>query len=287
MTQERYGQLHSHTPASDGINTIDDIVQSGIRFIAITDHDTTANVAPYTAALAQHGIDVIPGIELSIAHKGKDMHLLCYWPQIDDSAHEMLQAYQQKRIDRGLAIFEKLGTQGFTITDQMRDEVRSKGGSLSKGEVAWLVISDPTNAQRLSAEGILTPGDSVRSVDTFIKGYLRRGHPAYIPLPGMPLDDVAAKINGCFVLAHPGHDLDYQNPAHDAIIEDMARNYRVVGIESGSRKHAPAQIAHYEQLADRLGLIKTTSADAHVPAQLGKGLMLYSIVEALRAATTR
>lgn len=84
------GDLHCHTKLSDGSIGIEDIItfakKKGIETIAITDHDCLAGTVRGKVIGARHGVQVIPGVELSATHEesNKNIHILCYLPDAPD-----------------------------------------------------------------------------------------------------------------------------------------------------------------------------------------------------------
>ena len=76
------GHIHLHTKASDGKIEPEHIIEAGHDFVAITDHDTFGSIERFKV-LEEHGIEVIPGIELSARHMGKNIHMLVYYPKYD------------------------------------------------------------------------------------------------------------------------------------------------------------------------------------------------------------
>lgn len=78
--------LHCHTKLSDGTLGIEDIinlaVKSGIKTIAITDHDCLAGTVRAQIVAKRYGINVIPGVEITCTDKKRaaKAHLLCYLP---------------------------------------------------------------------------------------------------------------------------------------------------------------------------------------------------------------
>ena len=83
--------LHMHTTASDGSSSpellANEVVAAGLETIALTDHDTLKGIEPLRRSLlgiyALRGIEVpalIPGIELSVDWRGREVHLLGYLP---------------------------------------------------------------------------------------------------------------------------------------------------------------------------------------------------------------
>ena len=84
--------LHVHTTASDGTMSPAALVQhakaKGLRTIAITDHDTIEGIAEGLQAGRKLGLEVIPGVELSVDFPKGTMHLLGYY--IDHTNAELL-----------------------------------------------------------------------------------------------------------------------------------------------------------------------------------------------------
>ena len=76
--------LHCHTRLSDGSLGIEDLIllasRSGIDTIAITDHDCQAGTVRGKIIGKRHGVEVIPGVELSSYDPEHDMNIsiLCY-----------------------------------------------------------------------------------------------------------------------------------------------------------------------------------------------------------------
>lgn len=84
------GDLHCHTKLSDGSLGIEDLIifakKKGLEAIAITDHDCLAGTVRGKIIGARHGIQVIPGVELSATDEeiNKNIHILCYLPDAPD-----------------------------------------------------------------------------------------------------------------------------------------------------------------------------------------------------------
>ncbi len=84
------GDLHCHTTLSDGSLGIEDVIvqakRVGLDFISITDHDTMSSISRAKILGERHGIQTIPGVELSAWDKirNRKVHILCYAPQKPD-----------------------------------------------------------------------------------------------------------------------------------------------------------------------------------------------------------
>lgn len=92
--------LHVHTVLSPcaGIEMIpplivEEAVQRGIRLIAITDHNSTANIAAVQKAARSSDLIVLPGMELQTR---EEVHVLCLFDGIDQA--EELQSWVDQRL---------------------------------------------------------------------------------------------------------------------------------------------------------------------------------------------
>lgn len=74
--------LHIHTTASDGTWTPADLIEEaqrcGIGLLAVTDHDSVANVAEAGRLAAQAGIGCLPGAEICSTKGDLSFHILGY-----------------------------------------------------------------------------------------------------------------------------------------------------------------------------------------------------------------
>ena len=74
--------LHIHSTASDGTWTPQELVNAaqaaGLGLIAVTDHDSTANVAETMRIAAANGIKCLSGVEVCSTKDGMSFHILGY-----------------------------------------------------------------------------------------------------------------------------------------------------------------------------------------------------------------
>lgn len=97
------GDLHCHTRLSDGSLGIEEIIsfalKKGLGSIAITDHDCLAGTVRGKVIGARHGLQVIPGVELSSTCEeiDKNIHILCYLPDSPDMLEGLCKRNSQAR----------------------------------------------------------------------------------------------------------------------------------------------------------------------------------------------
>ena len=74
--------LHCHSLFSDGEQTPEvlagNLAAAGVRFAALTDHDTLEGLPRFQTALKKHNIGFLPGVEITALYKGREIHILGY-----------------------------------------------------------------------------------------------------------------------------------------------------------------------------------------------------------------
>jgi predicted metal-dependent phosphoesterase TrpH len=185
--------MHVHTSASDGTMAPAEVVslaaRSGLKAVAITDHDTVDGLAEAQAAGAKEGLEVVPGIEISVDYNG-EMHILGYY--IDPQNHDLRQGLadlRRYRDERNPQMIKKLRALNFDIT--LEEVARAAGDGVS---------GRPHFARVMLQKGW------VHSFDEAFDRYLGIGQPAYVKKEKLtPAEGIAlvAKAGGIPVLAHP------------------------------------------------------------------------------------
>jgi hypothetical protein len=244
--------LHTHSTASDGTNTITENValalERGLAGIAITDHDTTAGYADGAAAAEGTGLLIVPGIEFSAEYDGASLHVLAYWVDPADPALvEELRRLTDTRFRRGELMVEKLQALGYDISFE---RVRAIAGDD--------LIARPHIAQAMVEAGIVLT--EKEAFDRFISD----DGVAYVPkhaLDPMEALRLIGAAGGVCVLAHPAM-WKGNGAVPDDLIEGMAAA-GMGGLEVDHPDHDEAQRAHYRALAGRLDLIPTGASDCH------------------------
>ncbi len=284
--------LHLHSTASDGTTPPARLASQarrlGLRAIALTDHDTTAGIPRAAAACARHGIDFVPGIELSAqapAAPGQTeavgtLHLLGYFVRHDEpTLLEIQRQVQAARADRNPRMVERLRELGVDITyDEVIALADSQGGPG--------VIGRPHIAQVMVNKGY------ARTVHEAFTRYIGQGAPAYVRKDRLPPADAIAAIRqagGLAVLAHPVH---LRLPTIDDLARFVARlrQMGLDGIETRHSDHSPADVRAFEQLAARFRLLTTGGSDYHgsrKPIAMGNQNVPLAVYEKLRDARAK
>jgi len=251
--------LHSHTTASDGsfspTELVDEAAAIGLTAIAVTDHDTIGGIEEATKAAVNAGIELVPGVELSVEDDGGRFHLLGYLFDPDnDKFASTLTSIRASRAKRNEQMAVKMAELGLPVN---MDDVRAQAGD--KGEV----IARPHFAKALLKAGV------VNSVQDAFDRFLATGKPLYLPKEVLTPKDAVALIHqagGVAVMAHPG-----LVPLSDsAFVERLAwlvDNTGMDGIEAYYSQHTPAQTDRFLELARKHSLVVTGGSDFHGTAK--------------------
>lgn len=241
--------LHTHTTASDGTLEPPELLrlasENAIRFLAITDHNSTAG---YEAVLVRHtqypNLELIPAIEIN-AEGPLACHVLGYW--IDAKAPEFqqeLRRYRDVKKSHVQAMTQKLTTLGVMIDFQRILEL-AKGGALGRPHLADAMIEKGYVKNRQEA------------FDRFLK----KEGPAYIPAEtptALEAIRLIRNAKGVPVLAHPSY---YTSEDLLKKLVDMG----LMGIEVYYPEHSRSLIQRYLQVAATYHLIATGGSDFHGP----------------------
>ena len=267
----KQADLHTHTIYSDGSETPTRVVemakQAGLSAVAITDHDILDGYAEAAAAAATHGLELIPGLEMSAAFEDNEVHVLGFFIELDCAPFQRLLAEQRvRRVARIREMVGRLQQLGLAIEPEEVFAAAGKQGSLGRPHVAQVLVKH----------------GHVSSMREAFDRYIGAEGPAFVPGSTMTPAFVIQAIRqagGVPVLAHPVYLKD------DALIERFTRE-GLVGLEVYHSSHGAEVIQRYERLADQLGLLRTGGSDFHGTGKegvaVGASRVPYARVEALK-----
>jgi predicted metal-dependent phosphoesterase TrpH len=257
--------LQSHSTYSDGLLPPAHVVAlaaaAGVELLALSDHDTVDGIDEAIGAARQHGIALVPTVEISApdgAHP--DIHVLGYGiDHRDATLLETLRAYRADRDSRADRMIAQLRELGWELDESSIDQRKRSGQPVGRPHIAAAVFAHPANADRLAAEE-LTDAPAV------LVAYLIEGTPAFagrtIPTVQTAIDVIHA-AGGVAVWAHPFWDL--KDPTEVDATLDRYVSYGLDGVEAFYITHAPDQTRRLADRAEELDLLTTGSADFHGP----------------------
>ena len=243
--------MHVHSTYSDGTLSVESLVRAAkkrhLAFISISDHDTTAGIAPFMLECRKQCAQGLAGIELS-AESDYALHILGFRINPDDTKLEQrLTEIRNYRDMRNYEICKKLQGLGFDI--QIENVT-----ALSKGQV----IARPHIARLMMKKGYVSS-----IAEAFIK-YIGIGGSAYVSRIRLSAEECISLINGAgglAVLAHPAKT-NLDDDRMDELIGRL-KDCGLWGIEAVYSGHSPEQIYKYLTLADKFGIFPTAGSDFH------------------------
>ncbi|HFF9359054.1 TPA: RNase AM [Escherichia coli] len=189
--------LHSHTTASDGCLTPEALVHRAVEMrvgtLAITDHDTTAAIAPAREEISRSGLalNLIPGVEISTVWENHEIHIVGLNIDITHPLMcEFLAQQTERRNQRAQLIAERLEKAQIPGAQEGAQRL-AQGGAVTRGHFARFLVEC---------------GKASSMADVF-KKYLARGKTGYVPPQWCTIEqaiDVIHHSGGKAVLAHPG-----------------------------------------------------------------------------------
>jgi hypothetical protein len=244
--------LHVHSTASDGAWSPEAVVRGaaagGLDVIALADHDTAAGYAPAAALGRDLNVQVVPALEVSSTHHGRDVHVLGYFVDPDaPSVRTHSERATRRREQRMLEIIARLGKQGIQVRYM---DVEAAAGP------DRVVIGRPHLAKALVATG------QASSVEDAFDRLIGDDKAAFVPTQLLtPVEAVAVILGGGGVpiWAHPPADLV------DALLPPLL-DAGLRGLEVYRPKGHRTDGLRYEGICRARGLLVSGGSDWHSPA---------------------
>ncbi|WP_313574310.1 PHP domain-containing protein, partial [Pseudescherichia sp.] len=163
--------LHSHTQASDGLLSPEELVHRAVEMrvgtLAITDHDTTSAIPAARAEIARAGLNLtlINGVEISTLWENHEIHIVGLNIDIEHPAMvTLLEEQKARRQARAMQIGERL--EKAHIPGAWEGALRlANGGAVTRGHFARFLIES----------------GKASDVAGVFKKYLARGKTGYVP----------------------------------------------------------------------------------------------------------
>jgi hypothetical protein len=245
--------------------------------VALTDHDTLDGIAEASRTAQRAGIELIPGVELSLEWDRGGMHLIVLWLEPRTGPlQDRLAELQDARNGRNARIVDRLNELGLDIT---LSEVEIEAGEGSVGR--------PHFAAVMVRKGFVT------DIRAAFDEYLANGRPAYMSRRRLSPEEaieLARQSGGVPILAH-AHTLGLDNQAEVEAMMRRLSNAGLVGIECHYGSYDVDEREGYVRMARRFGLLPSGGSDFHgtykTEVALGTGSVGLgvppSILEPLRA----
>ena len=282
--------LHTHSSYSDGSDTPKQLAEKahdlGLSAIALTDHDTTLSHGPMAISCAQHGIELVPGVEVSLRdnvvpkHDGarstpRNVHVLAYFLPLD-ADHPLQRKLALLRHDRDLRnralviLLQEIGFERLTL--EYLADLAGSVDSVGRPHFARAMF-------QLHPEivGEMTDG----AWNRLFVDWLGSTGRAYIPKTSMPIEDfvdAAAGSGTVFSIAHPLVNYMDDSTSIETVMPPVLASLRERGFR-GVEAHYGGTRAPTRALMVKLtrdaGMVPTGGSDYHgtykESVELGRG----------------
>ncbi len=244
--------LHTHSWFSDGTKSPKELVRqaanSGVTAIAITDHDTMDGVKEALAASTEFGVEVVPGLEISVMHEGKALHILGYY--MDPVNYELARALatlQEARDGRNSKIIAKL--QGLGINATVRELKEISGvGQTGRPHIAKLLMNH----------------GMVRSISQAFDEYLKKDTKAYVARFAYSAEDAISFITGAGGVAVLAHPIQVDKTLSSlATLLPVLKSFGLEGIEAYYPTQSKKMRKRINRFATEYDLLLTGGSDYH------------------------
>ena len=317
----KYIDLHTHSTASDGSMTPAELVrhahENGLSAVALTDHDTVAGLEEALEEGARTGIEVIPGVEISVSLSGwgvqarenargresrisRESREDRSHDDFDSAFHEADRAYEPEMHLHGYFFSGNYGSIQATLEYLRRkreqrnpriiERLNEMGISITMEEVAAKAHGGIVGRAHIAR--VLVDKGYAAGIDESFDKYLAVGRPAYVRKDKLtPGQGIAAILQsgGVPVMAHPIH-LGLE-PGQLAAVLERLKAAGLKGIEALYTDNTEEQTRELLELAEKTGLVVTGGSDFHgtfkpdIKIGVGRGSLRVpeSLLESLRA----
>jgi predicted metal-dependent phosphoesterase TrpH len=240
--------LHVHTTASDGDYTPAQIVdlarRSGLSAVAITDHDILEGIGPARGAAADQ-VEIVAGVEITAAFRGRELHLLGYFFRPEDEA-----------LNRALADLRQARAHRF---QEMVERLRSLGVPMETD--ACMGVNATTALGRRHLAALLVEAGRAATVGQAFQRYLSDRGRVSVPKVCLPVAEAIGLVRSAGGVASWAH------PTYDCT-EESLRDLRGLGMQALEVDYPSCRPGRRRELrvwASRLGLAVTGGSDCHGP----------------------
>lgn len=239
------GDLHCHSTYSDGTCNLWELALfakiSKLDVLALSDHDTTAGVEKLRALATEHGIRIVPAMEISCRDYKRDrmVHMLCYYPR-----------------EKTLEIARQ--TSAMCIANRVESIKRMQADYPISLEHVLRLQGDAVTLYHRHIRYAFEQMGYCMSGDMEFSHMLLKKYSQKIPYPDV-LDVVHAirEEGSIAVIAHPGEfdSLD--------LAEELAAQGLIHGLERNHPRNSEQTKQQVDEICAKYGLLTTGGTDFH------------------------
>lgn len=244
--------LHTHSIFSDGADTPTELVskaiESGLKAVALTDHNTIAGLLEFTSAGKEKGLETINGVEFSTNYKGKEVHVVSLFikEKYFSELTSILARHDEYKEISNIRLVEGLNKLGYAV------------------DYEKIKKSTPrNNVNRVQIANALMEKGYVKSIKEAFDGVLSKEYGLYVEpqrLEAREIIEYITDIGAVSVLAHPFLNLEGQ------MLLDFIEEMKKVGLcalETNYSTFSKEETLKAKELADKYSLLYSGGSDYH------------------------
>lgn len=244
--------LHTHSVFSDGTDTPRELVSkaanSGLRVVALTDHNTIDGLDEFERAALKHEIDAIPGIEFSTEYESHELHIVALFikKSVYKKINRFLSKAKEAKVESNRLLIQNLKNDGYPVSYEELEKYATNNN-----------INRAVIGQYLLSKGIIP------SVKEGFKTILSKESGYYIPPKRLSTLDTIKfikSIGAIAVLAHPLLDLSLDELQR---FIPVAKEAGLDGIETHYSLFTQEQSDQLSKIANENHLLKSGGSDYH------------------------
>lgn len=236
--------------------------ENGLRFVSLTDHNSTRGTEEALESSKKLGITLIPGIELDCTYREVNLHLLGYGIDYSD---QRFHVYEQDVIHQEMKSSRKrmqlVRDLGIVFSDE-DIETLAPDGVVTGEIIAEAALKESKNRTHPLMKPYFPGGErSENPMVSFYWDFCAKGKPAYVPITYMSLEEAVALVEsagGIPFLAHPGNNIGMDEEFLKGIVSTGVK-----GVEVYSSYHTKEQTAFYKNKVEEMNLLFSSGSDFH------------------------
>ncbi|MBQ7340276.1 MAG: PHP domain-containing protein [Clostridia bacterium] len=271
--------LHTHSIYSDGADTPTELVgkasKSGLKAVALTDHNTIAGLLEFSSAGQEIGLETINGVEFSTDYNGKEVHVVSLFikEKYFSELTSILAKHDEYKEKSNIVLVDGLSKLGYDI------------------DYEKIKKSTPrNNVNRVQIANALMEKGYVKSIKQAFDGVLSKEYGLYVEPQRLEAKEIISyirDIGAVSVLAHPFLNLEGQMLLD--FIEEMKKQ-GLNALETNYSTFSIGETLKAKELADKYFLLYSGGSDYHgknkpdIKLGVGKGDLVvpYEYLEKLK-----
>lgn len=261
----RLFEIHMHSTFSDGEFSPTELIglarHNGVDILSLTDHDTFSGLPEFLQSARAEGMTAFPGIEITVAYRDFNLHLLCYFRDLESIQKDLWDRVEYMKTQREERMQELIGRINEVIPERHQGTITFENVQrASEG-----VLARPHLAAEMVRLGI------VKDVRDAFDRYLVQYNVEKENLTAFEALEMVRGSNGIPVVAHPGertyslvNPKKGRMPEHVPEMVEELKAHGLMGLECVYPYHEKTgQVDFFKNIARAFDLIITGSRDFH------------------------